>query len=221
MQVGMARSHLVRRIVYFDKHRDRADRRFAEMRLPILRSVLDNVASGLFFPFRSTAFERWAIPKSRSHLICFMALFFFFVAAFSFMAAVIARDVLVSFRLSSSGLATVATIREAAVHERKRSPKFHTTMSYTFNGKDGIEYAGRMLRELKSHPPQFARGTELKVIYDPEWPALNAPVLELEDIASRNNTFGSAFFGIGALWLGLSAFRCGMHLRRRRGQWHV
>ena len=188
------------------------------MLLPRLRSMLDNVASWLFFPFISAVFERWATPRSRAHLMGFIAFFFFFFAAFSFMAAVIARDILVSFRLSSSGRTTVATISEAEVHERKRSPKFHTTISYTFKDRDGIDHAGRMLRELKSHPPQFARGTELKVIYDPGWPALNAPVLELEDIASRNNTFGAACFGIGALWLGLSAFRCGMHLRRRREQ---
>ena len=188
------------------------------MRLPRLRSALDNVIAWLFFPFGRAPFERWAMPKSRAALIAFVLLFFFFFAAFSFMAAMIARDILVSFRLSNSGLATVATIREAAVHERKRSPKFHTTISYTFKGKDGTEHAGQMLRELKFQPPQLARGTVLDVIYDPGWPALNAPALELVDIASRNNTFGTTVFGLGALWFGLSAFQCGMHLRRRRRQ---
>ena len=192
--------------------------RDAGMRVPRLRSALDNATSWLFFPFRSAAFERWAMPKSRAALIGFVLIFLFFFAAFSFMAAMTARDILVSFRLSTSGLATVATIREAAVHVRKRSPKFHTTISYTFKGKDGTEHAGRMMRELKSQPPQLARGTGLNVIYDPGWPALNAPALELVDIASRNNTFGTTFFGLGALWLGLSAFQCGMHLRRRRRQ---
>ena len=191
------------------------------MRLPRLRSVLDNVASWLFFPFRRAALERWAMPKSRALLIGFAVFFLLFCAAFSFMAAMIARDILVAFRLSHSGIATVATIREAAVQERKRSPKFHTTIAYTFKGKDGVEHAGRMLRELKSRPPQLARGTGLKVIYDPGWPALNTPALELEDIASRNNTLGVTLFGLGALWLGLGAFRCGMHLRRRGRQGHA
>ena len=191
------------------------------MRLPRLRSALDNAASWLFFPFRSAVFQRWAVAKSRALLIGFVLFFLFFFAACSFMAAMIARDILVLFRLSNSGLATVATIREAAVHVQKRSPKFHTTISYTFKGKDGTEHAGRMIRTLRSHPPQLARGTGLKVIYDPGWPALNIPALELEDIASRNNTLGVTLFGLGALWLGLSAFQCGMHLRRRRRQGHV
>ena len=186
------------------------------MRLPGLRSALDNVTAWLFFPFGSAPFERWAMPKSRAALIAFVLLFLFFFAAFSFMAAVVARDILVSSRLSNNGLATIATIREAAVHERKRSPKFHTTISYTFKDKDGAEHASRMLRELRSQPPQLAKGSGLDVIYDPGWPTLNAPALELVDIATRNNTFGITVFGLGALWLGLSAFQCGMHLRWRR-----
>src|SRR5688572_22377122 len=105
-----------------------------------MRSAFDNATSWLFFPFRSAAFERWAMPKSRAGLIGFVLIFLFFFAAFSFMAAMTARDILVSFRLSNSGLATVATIREAEVHVRKRSPKFHTTISYTFKGKDGTEH---------------------------------------------------------------------------------
>lgn len=195
--------------------------RDTEMRAPRLRSALENVTSWLFFPLRSAAFERFAMPKSRAVLTSFVFFFLFFCAAYSFMAAIVARDILVSFRLSHSGLSTVATVREAAVHVQKRSPKFHTTISYTFKGKDETEHAGRMIRELRSQPPQLARGTGLIVIYDPGWPALNAPALELIDIASRNNTYGIAFFGLGALWLGLSAFQCGMHLRRRRRQGQV
>ena len=183
-----------------------------------LRSALGSVVSWVFFPFGGAAFERWAMPRSRAFLITFVAFFLFFFAAFAFMATLIARDIVVWSRLSNSGVAAVATINEASVHVLKRSPRYSTSIDYAFKSNDGIERKGAMRRDLRIHPSHLTRGGGLRIVYDPAWPALNAPRLELEDIAIRNNVLGVTLFGLGAVWFVLSAFQCAMHLRRRRGK---